>query len=130
MSSTVQLKREVIKLEPTNSLRKLLKDNKQKQQPIKITRPKYNTNPLKILKLINIHKKVKIDKSKAINPHSNIVKSRNFKTTKYETCIVKDYIRPIEDKDSEDSIDCNTVIEHACDNNYSLICNSINELFT
>ena len=143
VSSDAQLRRGVIKIKPTKSMKRLLKEKylKQdnKQQPLRLShshKEKYITNPLKIVSSLKCLNKINPYKTININDINkyNAKNSRNYKVTKYGTCIIKDYILKSQEHDSnnnsQESMDCKTVIEYACDNNYSLICNSINEVFT
>ena len=69
-------------------------------------------------------------------------KSRNCASIKYETCIGRHENNAmmiskvdVKDKHSDSgesylSDGCNTIIEYECDNNYSLICDSLNKVFT
>eukprot|EP00826_Nyctotherus_ovalis_P027638 TRINITY_DN2161_c0_g3_i1.p2 TRINITY_DN2161_c0_g3~~TRINITY_DN2161_c0_g3_i1.p2 ORF type:complete len:184 (+),score=30.17 TRINITY_DN2161_c0_g3_i1:422-973(+) len=138
---------EVIRLKPTSSMKKLFKGKdvvckaSEQSGAVKSCDPvkeAYNTNPLLQAKILSNLKFLYLPKKMVVNRHEGR-RSRNPNAAKHETCIVKDYAMPIEPArsqrnvvgdDSQESIDCKTVIEYACDNNYSLICSSINELFT
>eukprot|EP00826_Nyctotherus_ovalis_P060057 TRINITY_DN8401_c0_g1_i5.p1 TRINITY_DN8401_c0_g1~~TRINITY_DN8401_c0_g1_i5.p1 ORF type:complete len:277 (+),score=70.57 TRINITY_DN8401_c0_g1_i5:323-1153(+) len=69
--------------------------------------------------------------NKATQEESKDVKAKNTDTIK---CLANTSDKPLnedllskEEKDSEEEEDCNTVIEHSCDNDYSMIFNSLNE---
>lgn len=171
VNSVAHLKREVIKLAPSTSIRKLkVKNNLRKGRqcgnghftlagPGKKTEvesscmtPK-NSNLERLKSFFSSSKKLPptpkasnaIKKGKKYGKKANVavkepnlVKSRNTNAAKYETYIrsslCKNLISQFSRKESaeedlDESDECKTVIEYACDNDYSLIYNSLNNVF-
>eukprot|EP00826_Nyctotherus_ovalis_P014843 TRINITY_DN14174_c0_g1_i2.p1 TRINITY_DN14174_c0_g1~~TRINITY_DN14174_c0_g1_i2.p1 ORF type:complete len:190 (+),score=40.64 TRINITY_DN14174_c0_g1_i2:71-640(+) len=171
VNSVVHLKREVIKLGPSTSIRKLKAKNglrkdrqydnghftlgglgkKGEVESSCITPKNNNLERLRNFfssskklppapKISNIIAKEKKQGKKvnAVVKEPNLVKSRNTNAAKYETCIrsnlCKNLIsqfsrKELAEEDSDESDECKTVIEYACDNDYSLIYNSLNNIF-
>ena len=92
-------------------------------------------NMVNMLKLTHIIKQKKTYTKECFKKNS-----RNPNPVKYGTCINKLIKNEIiiqsqnENRDKSDDLDesdgCNTVIEYSCDNNYSLIYSSLNELIS